>query len=137
MKTQNLNPEVELACFRDALGGSFAKVCADIKSELGRLDKDVVSKSTGWKVLATKGAIESKEGHKLFLPLNAGWPVLLRFGMQLTAIATNGSSDAPKYSMNIQAELPFECKEWFARKYQTASQKGVGEGAALEVPAVA
>ena len=115
MKTNNLNPEYVLAPFKDALGSVYAKVCNDIKAQLGRLDKDVVTKSSGWTVGA-KHSIVSKDGHKLLLPPNAEWTYLLRFGMQFTAIREAGSTAEPQYDMAIVAEIPAICRGWIEKE---------------------
>jgi hypothetical protein len=117
-KLNNLVPAIVLAPFAQVMGEPhFTKVCADVASNLGRLEKDIITKSGGWKNGA-RGAIVSKDGHKLQLPLNAPWASLIRFGLQLTEIATNGSSLEPVYKMEIHAELPAVCANWFETNYR-------------------
>jgi hypothetical protein len=113
-KINNLNVKAELSCFSDEFGPAFEKLINDTSANVGRLEGAIVSKATGWSV-GTKGRIVSKEGHTLALPLNAAWAQLLLFGMQITRIATNGSTDEPAYKMDIQADVPACCEVWAAK----------------------
>lgn len=115
-KINNLNVKLELGCFSDEFGPSFEKLVNDISANVGRLEGSIVSTATGWSV-GTKGRIVSKEGHTLALPLNAAWAQLLLFGMQIQKIARNGSTDEPKYTMDIQADVP-ACVEVWADKFK-------------------
>jgi len=113
-KINNLNIKAELDCFTDVFGPAFDKLVNDTSANVGRLEGTIVSKATGWSV-GTKGRIVSKEGHTLALPLNAAWAQLLLFGMQINRIANNGSTDEPKYEMDIQADVPACCEVWAAK----------------------
>lgn len=120
-KLNNLKASVILACFKNEVTEKhFPKLCADIDSNLGRLEKDIVTKAGEWKVGA-KGTLVSKDGHKLQLPLNAPWATLVRFGLQLNALASAGSSLEPVYAMQIDANLPAECENWFSTNYRNKS----------------
>lgn len=130
-KLSNLTPKLVLAPFKSAMNSHFDKVCADVQSNLGRLEKDIITKSTDWQC-GTKGAIVSKDGHKLQLPLNAPWATLLRFGLQIGNIIKNGSSDEPKYVMIIESELPAECVSWFKQNYETKRAVEVSSEVAVE-----
>jgi hypothetical protein len=104
-KLNNLNPEVELSVFADALGSLFPKIVADTKAMLGDIKaEEITGKQGGWKCSA-KGVLTSKEGYTVHLPLNNPKTTLLRFGMNLTALATAGTFD-------IRAEIPKECEFW-------------------------
>ncbi len=117
-KLNNLVPSQFLACFAATMGQPhFDKVCADISSNLGRIEKDIVTKSGAWKCGA-KGTLVSKDGHKLQLPLNSAWASLVRFGLQIQEIATAGSSLEPSYKMEIHAELPAFAVNWFETNYR-------------------
>lgn len=117
-KLNNLKANVILAPFQlEITDAHFTKLCNDIDSNLGRLEKDIVTKSGDWKVGA-KGALVSKDGHKLQLPLNAPWATLVRFGLQLNAIMKAGSSLEPAYEMELQSTLPAECENWFNTNYR-------------------
>ena len=117
----NIIPAIVFAPFEMALGKHWDKVCNDCKSFLGRLEKDIVTTGGDWKVTNT-GKLKSKDGNEVALPLNNPMSVLLRFGMQLTEIASNGNFGGA-YKLNkdgnavesigIQAELPKECQAWF------------------------
>lgn len=120
-KLNNLNPKQFLAPFKKTLGFTFDKVCADIASDLGRLEKDIQTKSGDWKP-GTKGKLLSKDGHTLQLPLNAPWCPLVMFGLQLTAIAKNGSSLEPAYTMGVEADIPAICVNWVDTKYRNISK---------------
>jgi hypothetical protein len=119
---KNLVPSTFLAPFKSTMGVHFDKVCNDIGANIGRIEKDVVTKHGDW-TCGTKGKLQSKDGHVLQLPLNAPWTVLVRFGLQLTAIAKNGSSDEPAYTMTIDADIPAEAKSWYETNYQHVAKQ--------------
>lgn len=116
-KLTNLKASVILNAFKSEVGNHFDKLCGDVDSNLGRLEKDIVTKAGDWKCGA-RGSLISKDGHKLQLPLNAPWATLVRFGLQLNEIAKNGSSLEPAYAMEINAILPAECEAWFNTNYR-------------------
>lgn len=127
-KLTNLKASVILACFKNEVTDAhFTKLCNDVDSNLGRLEKDIITKAGDWKC-GTKGALVSKDGHKLQLPLNAAWATLVRFGISLNEITKNGSSLEPEYRMEIHATLPSECEAWFNTNYR---------GKAVEKPVAA
>jgi hypothetical protein len=43
--------------------------------------------------------------------------------LQLTAIAKNGSSDEPAYTMTIDADIPAEAKSWYETNYQHVAKQ--------------
>lgn len=116
-KLNNLKAAEILKSFTNEMGNHFPKVCADVDSNLGRLEKDIVTTAGNWKC-GTKGTLVSKDGHKLQLPLNAPWTTLVRFGLRLNEIADAGSSMEPKHAMEIQANIPAECEAWFNQNYR-------------------
>lgn len=124
-KMNHLKAEIVLASFSEALGGSFERISQEWDSQLGRLEKDIVSKSSKWTV-AAKGKIVNKEGHSLQLNLNAPLHTLVRYGIMLANIRDNGSTDEPSYRMDIQAQLPADCVQWF-KNYQTKSSEPVAK----------
>lgn len=119
-KLNNLKAVVILAAFKsEVTEAHFPKLCADIDSNLGRLEKDITTKAGDWKCGA-KGKLVSKDGHTLQLPLNAPWATLVRFGLQLNEITRAGSQLEPSvYAMQVQATLPAECEAWFNTNYRT------------------
>jgi hypothetical protein len=117
-KIANLQAANYLKPFRDEMGNLYAKCVNDCDTFVGRLEKDVLSKSSGWQV-GTKGRLVSKEGHTLQLPPNSGYSSLIQFGLQIQRIADNGSIDEPVYKMDIQSNMPFACKQWFDNQYRT------------------
>jgi hypothetical protein len=116
-KLNNLKAAVILKCFTDEMGNHFSKVCADVDSNLGRLEKDILTTSGDWKCGA-KGMLVSKDGNKLQLPLNAGWATLVRFGLRLNEVCTAGSSLEPRHEMTLQANIPAEAEAWFKTNYR-------------------
>lgn len=122
-KLNNLKAETYLAVFKNTMGVHFPKVCADINSWIGQRESTIVSKQSGWTV-GTKGRLVSKDGHTLQLDLNAAWTPLVLFGMQLSAINTNGStvdnSGKVVYDMDVQADIPAASKSWYETHYINA-----------------
>lgn len=116
-KLNNLKAEAILAPFKADCGNFFDKLCQDVNSNLGRLEKDILTKSGEWKV-GTKGKLLSKDGHTLQLPLNAAWTPLVQFGIRLMEIQNAGSSLEPKYSMQIEATIPAVCTNWIDANYR-------------------
>jgi len=116
-KLNNLKAAEILKCFTNEMGNHFPIVCQHIDSNLGRLEKDILTTSGDWKCGA-KGTLVSKDGHKLQLPLNSPWTTLVRFGLRLNEIVSAGSSLTPKHTMEIQANIPAECEAWFNQTYR-------------------
>ena len=116
-KLNNLKAAEILKCFTNEMGNHFPKVCADIDSNLGRLEKDILTTSGDWKCGA-KGTLVSKDGHKLQLPLNSAWSTLVRFGLRLNEISKAGSSMEPLHEMEVQANIPAEAEAWFKTNYR-------------------
>lgn len=124
----NLQPETIFAPFKDALGLHFARVCDLAKCQLGRWEKDVKSTAGVWKC-SDKGILSSKEGHKLQLPLNNPLSILIRFGVQLSDIASKGDFDGV-YTLNdktgvvahcgMQVGIPRTCEDWFQQLAKSA-----------------
>ena len=127
-KLNNLKASVFLTPFKNAVGNHFDKLCRDIDSKIGSLEKDIVTKSSGWKV-GTKNRLVSKDGNTLQLPPNAKWTIIVNFGLELTALCVAGSSrnddGTIKYDMAVQAELPAEAVEWFTINYVQPAAKEV------------
>lgn len=125
-KLANLKAETYLAVFQNTMGMHFPKVCNDINSWIGQRESTIVSKQTGWTV-GTKGRLVSKDGHTLQLDLNAAWTPLVLFGLQLTAINTNGSTvkadGTVQYNMDVQADIPAASKAWYETHYINAKLK--------------
>ena len=125
-KLTNLKAAVILKCFKDEMGNHFSKVCADVDSQIGRLEGDIQTTSGDWKC-GTKGSITSKDGHKLQLPVIGDkpvpWATLVRFGLRLNEISKAGSSMEPLHEMEIQANIPAECEAWFNTNYREKAAK--------------
>lgn len=138
MSKLNIVPQVVFAPFKAALGACWDKVCNDTKAFLGRLEKDITTKSGDWKVTNT-GKLRSKDGNEVQMPLNNPISVLVRFGMQLTDIAKNGGF-AGQYKLNedrtevlhigIEAGIPSECQAWIDQM-----RKDVKQGVVASTPA--
>lgn len=119
MTLDNLNPATVFAPFKSALGNHFPAICEIAKRELGRVAKDVKSTQGGWKC-SDKGILTSKEGHKLALPLNNPLWILVRFGMQLSDIASKGdfdgnyevAKDGTVIHVGVEAGIPRQCEDW-------------------------
>ena len=120
-KLNNLKPEIVLACFREETGVHFSKLCNDISSNLGRIEKDVITKPGQWKV-GTKGKLVAKDGHTLQLPLNAPWAILLQFGMRANELSQAGSSVEPQHTMEIQCTMPAPCEAWYNENYRKSAK---------------
>lgn len=103
-KFNNLNPEIALAPFKAELGENYPKIVADVKSMLGRVEKDIVTKDSEWKA-STTFKLSNKEGRTVQLPLNNPASILLCFGMRLNELSKNGVFD-------IQATIPKNCTAW-------------------------
>lgn len=120
-KLNNLKAANILKCFTDEMGNHFSKVCADIDSNIGRLEGDIQTTSGDWKC-GVKGSITSKDGHKLQLPVIGNkpvpWAILVRFGLRLNEICNAGSSMEPRHEMTLQANIPAECEAWFKANYR-------------------
>lgn len=112
MKTDNLIIGKALKPFKSALGESFAKVEADIKSALGREEKKgendpkqgVQLKDGDWKASASFKLVR-KNGESLQLPPNAPWAILLCFGMRMNELAKSANSE-------IESSIPEICQVW-------------------------
>lgn len=100
----SLNPIIALQAFKGELGESFGKICADVKSQLGRWEKDLQLTKGEWKCSAT-GKLTRKDGQSVQMPLNNPASTLLRFGMRLNELAKAGSFE-------IIATMPKECEFW-------------------------
>jgi hypothetical protein len=115
MKTDNLIVEKAIAVFKTAIGETaFPKVCNDIRSMLGRVEKDIVLKDGDWKAGASF-KITRKNGETIPLPANNPATVLLCFGMRMNELAKAGDFDC-------QAAIPAQCKAWVtehSRKVET------------------
>ena len=98
----------KLQPFKTTLGVLFDEVLSDCKAFVGDHEKDVVTKSTGWKAGA-KGKFTSKDGYTLALPLNNPLTILLAFGGKLADIAGDGE-------FKVTAELPKLCNAWYTEK---------------------
>ena len=103
-KLMNLDVVESLEPFRNALGKSFDKVVSDIKSILGREEKNMKVEQSDWKATA-RFQLKSKEGYTLQLPLNNPVSTLLCFGMRLNELAANGGFD-------VEADIPKNCLAW-------------------------
>jgi hypothetical protein len=113
-KLNNLNVELAIASFSDALGNDFDKIVNDIKSMLGRLpEKDLIAKQGEWKAGA-KFKLTSKEGYAIQLPPNSPATVLLCFGMRLNELQEAGGFEA-------QADIPKNCQDWVNQHRKAAA----------------
>ena len=100
-----------LSPFADELGDQFDKIVRDVKSLLGRVEKDIETKPGQWK--ATAGfKLRAKDGHTVQLPLNNPASILLCFGMRLVELADNGGFD-------VNATIPKECMAWIEQHKKT------------------
>jgi hypothetical protein len=48
---------------------------------------------------------------------------LIMFGLQIAKIASFGSTDEPKHTMDIQANMPACCEAWFNAKYRNVAKQ--------------
>lgn len=103
-KFNNLNPEACFAPFAKELGNLMPKLVNDAKTMLGRLEKDIATKSGEWKATASF-KLTSKEGHSLQLPPNNPLTILLCFGMRLNELSKAGGFEAV-------ATIPKPCAAW-------------------------
>jgi hypothetical protein len=105
MKADNLIVENAIVVFRTAIGETaFPKICNDIRSMLGRVEKDIVLKDGEWKAGASF-KITRKNGETIPLPANNPATILLCFGMRMNELAKAGDFDC-------QAAIPTQCKSW-------------------------
>ena len=104
MKTDNLIVEKALEPFKRSLGDSMPKIVGDIKSLLGRVDKDVIVKDGDWKASAGF-KLSRRNGETVQLPANNPATILLCFGMRFTELAKNADC-------NIEAGIPSQCEAW-------------------------
>lgn len=104
-KFNTLNVEHVLSPFATAIGESFPKIVGDVKSMLGRIEKDIITKHGGWKASAAGSKLTSKDGYTVALPLNNPAAQLLAFGMRLQDMAEAGKFD-------IVASVPSNCQHW-------------------------
>lgn len=119
MAKLNIIPSNILNPFREQLTVELhAKLCNDIKSLFGRIEKtDIVSKDGAWKC-SSKGVLESKTGNKCQLPLNNPLSTLIQFGMQLNAHADNmgllryNEDKVTVEDCGIDSEIPAQVREW-------------------------
>lgn len=111
-KLNNLNVSSALMPFKKSLGESFTKVEGDIKSMLGRLDKDIIAKAGEWKAGASF-KLTSKEGYTLQLPLNNPAAQLLCFGMRANELADKGG-------MDVECTIPKNCEAWVEQHRKNA-----------------
>ena len=107
-KLANLNVQAHLMHFSDLQGDVKTEVVSDILSLLGNEEGKMLSKVGDWK-MSDRGILSCKEGHKLALPLNNPAVILLKFGMQLSAICKAAD-------ITIQAEVPKTCESWLKTK---------------------
>ena len=116
-KIENFKVESKLAPFKTVLGVLFEEVMSDCKSLVadaaGEEEKNIVVTSSGW-VAGTKGRFVSKDGLTLQLPLNNPLTILLSFGAKLVSISDAGTNQ--NHAMDIQADLPCACIDWFTQK---------------------
>lgn len=125
MAKLNIIPANILLPFRNVLSdGLHSKLCNDIKSLFGRIEKtDIISKDGAWKC-SSKGILESKTGNKCQLPLNNPLSTLIQFGMQVNAIADNMGllryeEDKVTLSENgIDSGIPANVREWVKQQEQ-------------------
>lgn len=112
-KLANLIVANHLAHFTSIKGEVLNEVKSDIMSLLAKEETNLVSNVGDWKI-SEKGILSTKEGHKLALPINNSAVVLLKFGMQLSAIAkAGGLKDKP---LVIDCEVPATCDAWLEQK---------------------
>jgi hypothetical protein len=105
MKTENLIVEKAIAPFKNAIGDTaFPKVCNDIRSMLGRVEKDIVLKDGDWKAGASF-KLSRKNGETIPLPPNNPATILLCFGMRFNELAKSADCE-------IEAGIPAQCKAW-------------------------
>ncbi len=107
-KLNNLNVESALAPFKTSLGKDFPKIVSDIKSLLGRVNKDIVAKMGNWKAGATF-KLTSKEGYTVQLPANNPASILLCFGMRMNDLSNSAGCE-------IVATIPKSCEAWVEHK---------------------
>ena len=120
-KLGNADAKISLAPFKNEIGNHWDKIVNDVNSALGRLQGDIITKNGDWKV-GTKGKLVSKDGNEWNLPLNAPMFSLVRFGIQLNAIANAGSNQERKYVMDVQATIPEICSAWYDANYRSADK---------------
>jgi len=104
MKTDNIVVEKALNPFKTAIGNSMPKIVGDIKSLLGRVDKDVVVKDGDWKASAGF-KLSRRNGETVQLPANNPATILLCFGMRFNELAKNADCE-------IEASIPTVCEAW-------------------------
>lgn len=112
MKTDNLVVEKALEPFKRSLGDSMAKIVGDIKSLLGRVDKDVIVKDGDWKASAGF-KLSRRNGETVQLPANNPATILLCFGMRFNELAKNADC-------GIEAGIPSQCEAWVKEHKITA-----------------
>lgn len=104
MKTDNLIVEKALTPFKTALGDNMPKIIGDIKSLLGRVEKDIVIKDGDWKASASF-KLSRRNGETVQLPANNPATILLCFGMRFVELAKNADCD-------IDCSIPEQCAAW-------------------------
>lgn len=104
MKFDSLIVENALSPFRAAIGKNFDKICNDVRSLLGRVEKDIVLKDGEWKAGASS-KLTRKNGESVQLPLNNPATTLLCFGMRLNELSKAGQFEAV-------AGIPKDCQSW-------------------------
>lgn len=111
MKFDNLIVETALAPFKTSIGDkSFPKICNDIRSLLGRVEKDIVLKDGDWKAGASF-KLTRKNGETVQLPANNPATTLLCFGMRLNELGKAGGFEPT-------ATIPKDCIAWVENHVQ-------------------
>ena len=112
-----LNVKTVLNTVFDLKGEVLDEVTSDIKSLIGK--EKMESKLSGWKI-SDKGILSTKEGHKISLPVNNSAVILLKFAMQLHALAIAGE-------MVVTAELPKLCVDYITQKIERIAKRKAAE----------
>ena len=122
-KLDNLNIKRHVAHFSLAIGNPEieADIVSDIMSTLKREEKNLKVTAGDWKISA-KCILKSKDGNEIPLPQNNPAVLLLKFGMQLSELASAMSLSDDNLVV-IDSEVPRNCEAWLSTKRERKAVK--------------